>query len=248
MGKLELIPLVKLPIVWKGCDIGDLLIKSMENNKFNLRKNDLIVIAHKIVSISEGRIIKLSDVKISSKAKKISKKTNKSAEIIQLIINESDKILKVEKDFILTKDKNGIVAANAGVDQSNLKDRNQALLLPKNPDKSAKEISMKLSKKFKKLIPVIISDSVGRPWRNGLTQIAIGSYGLKALVKYSKDFHGNELFDTDVPVSDELSSAAGLLMIKDKGIPVVIIRGYNYISNKRGAKGLIRPDNENVFI
>ena len=158
------------------------------------------------------------------------------------------KIIKISKNFIITKDKNGIIAANAGVDQSNLKYSDRALLLPKNPNKSAKRISLEIEKRFKKSIPVIISDSVGRPWRNGLTQIAIGSYGIKSIIKYDKDLYNKRLYDTDIPLVDEISSAAGLLMIKNAGIPVVIIRGYNYIPVKQGLKNIVRSEKNDVFI
>ena len=157
-------------------------------NSWIYSKNDILVIAHKIISISEGRIVKLSDIKISKKIKEISKKIKKSPEITQLIFNESEKIIKINKNFIITKDKNGIIAANAGVDQSNLKNKDYALLLPKNPNKSAKRISLEIEKRFGKSIPIIISDSIGRPWRNGLTQIAIGSYGIKSIIKLTINY------------------------------------------------------------
>ena len=248
MKSIEIVPINNFPIINKGDSISESIINVIKRNKLSLKKNDILVIAHKIISISEGRIIKLSDVKISNKIKKISKKIKKSPEITQLIFNESEKIIKISKNFIITKDKNGIIAANAGVDQSNLKNSDHALLLPKNPNKSAKRISLEIEKNFKKSIPVIISDSVGRPWRNGLTQIAIGSYGIKSIIKYDKDLYNNRLYDTDIPLVDEISSAAGLLMIKNAGIPVVIIRGYNYIPIKQGLKNIVRSEKNDVFI
>ena len=119
--------------------------------------------------------------------------------------------------------------------------------MPLNPNKSAKMISEDIYKNLKKNIGVIISDSIGRPWRHGLTQISIGSYGVKSLRKYDKDIYGKPLHDTDVPVVDEVASAAGLLMEKDLGVPVVLIRGYNYQKSKRGSNVLLRSDKNDIF-
>ncbi len=247
MKKIEIIPLKNFPHIKQKVNIGDEIVKCIKKNKITIKENDIFVIAHKIISISEGRTVELSDIRVSSKAKTLSKIVEKDPRVIQLIINESKELIKINPKFILTRDKYGVIAANAGVDQSNISGDEKALLLPRNANKSAKEISIKILDEFDINTSIIISDSVGRPWRNGLTQIAIGSYGLPSVVSYNIDLYGNELFDTDVPVIDELSSAGGLLMIKNLGIPVVIIRGYNYSFIKKGIKKLIRSREDDIF-
>jgi coenzyme F420-0:L-glutamate ligase/coenzyme F420-1:gamma-L-glutamate ligase len=177
----------------------------------------------------------------------MAKKCKKDPKLIQLILDNAKDVLRVSKDFLITRDLNGIVAANSGIDQSNYFHKDFAVLLPKNSNKSAKKISLDLKKILNKDISVIITDSVGRPWRNGLTQIALGSFGIPSIISYEKDLYDSPLFDTDIPIVDELCSTAGILMIKDKGIPVVIIRGYNYSFIKQGLRNIIRSEKNDIF-
>lgn len=247
MKKIELIPITGIPIIKSGDNVVDTILKSLKRKKINIRNDDLMVIAHKIISISENRLVNFNSVKVTQKAVSLSKKTGKSAKFCQLIIENSNKIVKYKRGLIITENNLGIITANAGIDESNIDSKNSALLLPLNPNKSAKMISEDIYKNLKKNIGVIISDSIGRPWRHGLTQISIGSYGVKSLRKYDKDIYGKPLHDTDVPVVDEVASAAGLLMEKDLGVPVVLIRGYNYQKSKRGSNVLLRSDKNDIF-
>jgi len=247
MNKIEIIPLKKIPVVKIGDDITNLISTAMDSQRIKLKEKDIIVIAHKIVSISEDRFVKLKNYNVTKQARKLSKQTGKSDKICQVIIDNSKKIIKVAKGFVITENKLGIVTANSGIDESNIKGNDLALLLPKNPNTTAKKISLKILKERKLNIPVLISDSVGRPWRYGLTQISIGSYGIAPIKTYKKDLYNKTLYDTQVPIVDELSSMAGILMEKDIAIPVVIIRGYNYPLSRLGSQVLSRVRKDDVF-
>ena len=247
MNKVELIPVQGLPGINPGDNLPLIISQALEQNNLTLNQNDILVIAHKIVSISEKRLVNIQEVKAGKKAILMAKKCKKDPKLIQLILDNAKDVLRINKDFLITRDLNGIVAANSGIDQSNYFHKDFAVLLPKNSNKSAKKISLDLKKILNKDISVIITDSVGRPWRNGLTQIALGSFGIPSIVSYKQDLYDSPLFDTDIPIVDELCSTAGILMIKDKGIPVVIIRGYNYSFIKQGLRNIIRSKKNDIF-
>ena len=247
MKKLELIPLLGIPEVKPNDNISLLIKKSLKKTKINLKNNDLIVIAHKIISIAENRFVDIDSIKPKKKAISLAIKTGISPEMCQLILENSKKIIKFKKNLIISENNLGIITANAGIDSSNISKKESVILLPVNPNKSAKKIVDQLNNNTKRNLGVIISDSVGRPWRYGLTQISIGSYGILPIKKYSKDLYGTTLFDTDVPITDELASAAGLLMEKDIGVPVVLIRGYNYQKSKKGSQILLRSGRNDIF-
>jgi coenzyme F420-0:L-glutamate ligase/coenzyme F420-1:gamma-L-glutamate ligase len=247
MKKVELIPLGGIPKVKPGDDIPSLIIKAIKRKKIVLNRTDLIVVAHKIISIAENRFVDLSSIKATKKAKLLSQKTGKSDELCQLILDNSKRVIKSKKGLIIAENNLGVITANAGIDQSNINKKDSAVLLPLNPNISAKRISKEIHKETKKDIGIIVSDSIGRPWRYGLTQIAIGSYGVSPIRKYKKDIYKNPLYDTDVAIIDEISSAAGLLMEKDIGVPVVLIRGYNYQRSIRTPSILLRSDKNDIF-
>ena len=247
MKKIEIIPLNNIPKININDDIPSIIIKALKSQKLKLEENDILVVAHKIISISEDCFFNLENIKVSRKAKDLSRKIKKDEKFCQLILDNAKRIIKVSKGVIVTENKLGIITANSGIDQSNIQFKGMALLLPKNPDNSARRISMEIKKQTNLRVPVIISDSIGRPWRLGLNQIAIGSYGVKPIKKYKKDLYKNKLSNTEVPIIDELSSAAGILMQKDDGIPVVLIRGYNYISSTDKASVLLRGKQDDIF-
>ena len=244
---MNLIPLTGIPKVKVGDEISTLIIKSIKRKKIKISKNDLIVIAHKIVSISENRFVELNKVKVGKRAISLSKKIGKSKEFCQLILDNSKKIIKIKKGVIITENRLGIITANAGIDQSNINKKDFCLLLPLNPNATARKISQAIYQETGKKLGIIISDSVGRPWRHGLTQISIGSFGISPIKKYKKDLFKNNLYDTEVPIVDEIASAAGILMEKDIGIPVVLIKGYNYMKSNKDSNILLRSGENDIF-
>ena len=247
MNNINLIPLTGIPKVKVGDEISTLIIKSIKRKKIKISKNDLIVIAHKIVSISENRFVELNKVKVGKRAISLSKKIGKSKEFCQLILDNSKKIIKIKKGVIITENRLGIITANAGIDQSNINKKDFCLLLPLNPNATARKISQAIYQETGKKLGIIISDSVGRPWRHGLTQISIGSFGISPIKKYKKDLFKNNLYDTEVPIVDEIASAAGILMEKDIGIPVVLIKGYNYMKSNKDSNILLRSGENDIF-
>ena len=247
MNSMNLIPLTGIPKVKPGDEISTFIIKSIKRKKIKISKNDLIVIAHKIVSISENRFVELNKVKVGKRAISLSKKIDKSKEFCQLILDNSKKIIKIKKGVIITENRLGIITANAGIDQSNINKKDFCLLLPLNPNATARKISQAIYQETGKKLGIIISDAVGRPWRHGLTQISIGSFGISPIKKYKKDLFKNNLYDTEVPIVDEIASAAGILMEKDIGIPVVLIKGYNYMKSNKDSNILLRSGENDIF-
>jgi len=215
--------------------------------EYQLEDGDIIVIAETLISKLEGNILKKEDIKPSKEAIELAQKLGKEPEVMQVILDEAKEIVKIGNGFIITETKHGFVCANSGVDESNV---NGIKPLPKNPDESAEKIRKEIEKITKKKVGVIISDSVGRPFRKGAVGIAIGVSGILALWdrKGEKDLFGRELKTTEVAIADELASMANVVMGEaNEGIPVVIIRNAKIPFGEGRGKDLIRKKEEDVF-
>ena len=253
MKKLELIALEGIPLIEEGDNLVEIILTALERNKISLSNGNVLVIAQKIVSKSEGRYASLNDIKPSQQAIDLSRETDKDPKLVQLILNESKEVVRYRKGVIVVENILGLIHANAGIDKSNIKsDSNnpRVLLLPLNPDKSATEIRKEILKKTKKKVGIIINDSSGRAWRNGIVGIAIGSSGAKVLsdLRGETDLFGNTLEVTEVGIADEIASAASLLMGQGKeGLPVVLVKGMKESSDMNNAKALIRKASEDLF-
>ena len=231
MNNIELKALEDFPYVEPGDDLAKIILKSFRINNINLDDGDVVVVAQKIISKSENRYIDLNKITPSEKAITLAKELNRDSSFIQVILNESNEIVSTEKNVIVVEHKLGFININAGIDRSNIpQDINQVLLLPKNPTISANNLRLALSEKFKKQIAVVITDSMTRPYRSGVTNFALASSNLQSLIDLSgeKDMYGNILKNTEIAVADEIAAASGLLMGQgsDKK-PVVIIKGFN---------------------
>ena len=231
MNSLELVALRDFPLIEPNDNLAKIIFKCIKNNNIVVEDYDVIVIAQKIISKSENRYVNLDTLKISEKAKGLALKLNKDKGLVQLILNESNKILSTEKNVIIVEHLLGFININAGIDQSNIpQDKNLALLLPEDPSKSAKDLQIKLSEILDKNISIIVSDSMTRPYRSGVINFALASHNIQSLLdlKGEKDLYGNKLKGTEVAVADELASAAGLLMGQsDEKKPVILIKGFN---------------------
>ena len=250
---IKVIGVEKIPIVDVGDDISILILNALNEEGIEIKNGDIIVIAETIVSKAEGNKIDLRSVKPSLKAVDIAKKTGKEPELVETIINKSNEIIAVGPDFVISETKHGFVCANAGIDESNV-ENGIATPIPDDPDKSAEIIRRKIEEATKKDVVVIISDTQGRAFREGAIGTAIGISGMLPLwdMKGEKDLYGKELQTTSIAVADELASAASILMGQaDEGIPVVIIRGVNYVQKLRNdnatIKPLIRPKKYDIF-
>lgn len=247
---IEIIPIRNIPIIKIGDNISKIILDCLNKNNLEIIKNDVFIIAQSIISRSEGEIVYLDDIKPSDFAIEIAKQSNKDPRHVEIILKEAKNICKYRNGVLVTETKHGFVCANSGVDKSNVSDEEAVSLLPKNPDKSAKEIREYIEKKTKEKIAVIISDTHNRPFRIGAINIAIGCSGIDPLLSYvnKKDLFGYELKSSVISVADQLCSAAALEMGEaDEGLPVILIRGYNFSRKEISAGELIRPIEKDYF-
>jgi coenzyme F420-0:L-glutamate ligase / coenzyme F420-1:gamma-L-glutamate ligase len=237
-----------VPEIYPGDDLGREIVAAVARSRLRLEDGDILVIAQKVVSKAEGRLRRLAEVTPSTRARDLAAKLKKDARLIEVILRESRRIVRSDP-VLIVETHHGLVCANAGVDQSNIPGRDVVSLLPRDPDGAARNLAAALRKLLHKRIAVIISDTFGRPWRLGLTNVAIGAAGVPALtdLRGTRDLQGKLLHATILAVADELAAAAGLLMTKSDGIPAVIIRGYHYRPVRDSALRIIRPANEDLF-
>ena len=231
-----------------GADIGGLILKSLKNQGTRLRNGDVLVVKQKIVSKAEGRTTRLADVVPSRRARSLAEELGKDPKLVQLILRESVRIVRAGHGVIITETRQGLVCANSGVDQSNV-GRGSVALLPLDPDLSARRIRARLERASGKRLAVLITDTFGRPWRLGQTDVAIGCSGMLPLHSYAgrKDKFGYELRVTEPAVVDEVAGAAELVIGKLEGIPVALVRGVDYAPGEAGVKSLVMPRSRDLF-
>tara|TARA_B100000029_G_scaffold512171_1_gene608124 strand:+ start:4091 stop:4846 length:756 start_codon:yes stop_codon:yes gene_type:complete len=237
-----------IPEIQPGNDISKIIIESLKKNRIKLRNKDVLVITQKIISKAEDRLIHINSIKLTSKAIKLSKSINKNPLLTQLILNESKRIIQKKPGVIITETHHGFICANSGIDKSNIPE-NYYCLLPINPDKSAKKIRLILEKEHSVKLGIIISDTFGRPFRSGQTDVAIGVSGINPLLNYKgiKDSYNKNINVTSIAIADELASSAELVLGKISNSPIALIRGYDFISSTKNSKLLIMPKNKSLF-
>ena len=252
MTMIEVISVKGLPIVKEGDDLAGMICEAAEKQGKSIQEGDIIVITHVIVSRAEGNVVNLDNVVPSDFAKALAQRCNKDPKLIEVILRESRSIVRMGDGKIITETKHGFVCANSGVDQSNVPGEINVALLPNNPDRSAQKIRRKIRRLTGKNVAVIISDTHGRPFREGEINIAIGVAGIDPVRdrRGEKDLFGYVLRVKRTAIADELSSAAELVIGQaDEGIPVAIIRGYQYPKSERAkATDLIRPREKDLFL
>jgi coenzyme F420-0:L-glutamate ligase / coenzyme F420-1:gamma-L-glutamate ligase len=230
-------------------DLSAIILAAISHSQIEIQNDDILVVTHKIVSKAEGRVIDLASIKPSTKAIRMAKEHDKDPRIMELILNESTQILRAKNGIIISETKHGFVCANAGVDQSNV-EGDTAVLLPVAPDESASRLQDAVKKKIGKEIAVVITDTFGRTFRNGQTNVAIGIAGINPIKSYigTYDMYGRKLRVTEIAVADEIASAAELVMGKAEGTPVAIVRGYNFERASRSSvKSLLRAKERDLF-
>ena len=258
--EIRVIPVPFAGEILPGDDLAEKLATALKHQKLKLQTGDVLVVKHKIVSKAEGQLVQLMSVKPSSAAKAWSRRSGADARVIELALSESRRIVRKKKGVLITETRHGLVCANSGVDVSNVDGGKSAVLLPKNPDGAAANLRSRLNRLFGSKIAVIISDSFGRPWREGLTEVAIGVAGIKPLTNYAGryDPHGSRanfpLPSTGYPlhasieaVADEVACAAGLICGKLNRTPVCIVRGLAFQSGLGSARELIRQAKNDLF-
>lgn len=244
-----------LPEIRAGDDLGVILADAISRAGMSLQDGDIIVLAHKIVSKAEGRVIKLDDVVPSEKALQLAPEVRKDPAKVELILRESRAILRIKaptaerESVIICQHRSGLIMANAGIDESNVPDNRSVVLLPEDPDASAHSIRSALLGRFGAAPGVIMTDSFGRPWRMGLVNVAIGLAGVPGLVNLCEqgDAYGRPLRATIPAFADEVSAAAGLLMHKSANAPAVLVRGLKWQTSDVQAASMLRPETDDLF-
>ncbi len=245
---IELISIAGLPEIREGNDLARLIVGAARNTRIVFHNGDILVIAQKAVSKAEGRLVQLSTIEPSPHASQLAAKGRRDPRLVEIILRESRRIVR-DHPVLIAETHHGFVCANAGVDHSNVPGEDVVTLLPRDPDGSARRIASEIHKLTRKRIAVIISDTFGRPWRLGLTNVAIGAAGVPVLrdLRGTRDRHSKPLQATILAVADELAAAAGLLMGKSEGTPAVVVRGYRYRPADERATSIIRPAAEDLF-
>jgi len=250
MNTLQIIPLKHIGDITTSTHLAETIFTALKKQSLQLENNDILVITQKIVSKAEGRIVNLQEIKPSEFAKKLAKKNKKEAAHIEVILRESKRIVRMDHGVIISETHHGFICANAGVDESNVGNNKTVTLLPIDPDTSAKNIFKDLSKLSTiKNFGIIISDTWGRPWREGQVNFAVGVCGLSPLIDYrgEKDTYGYTMKASIIAIADELACAAELVCGKTDNIPAAIIRGYVFDQKEGNGKLLLRDPSLDMF-
>jgi coenzyme F420-0:L-glutamate ligase / coenzyme F420-1:gamma-L-glutamate ligase len=246
---ISIIPVKGIPDIRKGEALGRLIVDRVKAQGESFRSGDITVVSQKIVSKAEGRVVSLSKVIPSDFAKTIANNGGKDPRHVEVVLRESDKIIRMRGGHLITETKHGFICANAGVDQSNVGSKESVTLLPRDSDASADRIRKTIHQMTGKVVPVIITDTFGRAWRMGQVNFAIGVSGMKPIHDYrgTRDMYRRKLQVTEIAVADELSCAAELVMNKADRVPVAIIRGYKAPRGQGRIKELLRPEEFDLF-
>lgn len=236
-------------MVSKGDDLARLLASGIEKTGLKLQSGDIVVVCQKVVSKAEGRVVDLKNIAPSEFANSLAKRWEKDPRAVELVLRQTNRIVRNDRGVIIVETGQGWVCANAGVDESNSLTDDSAILLPEDPDASAARIRAGLKNLCGLEIAVLVTDTFGRPWRDGLTEICLGIAGMNPILdlRGTTDLGGRELQHTVVAIADELAAAAGLLMEKAAAVPAVLVRGYAYQPFDGSAKVLIRPAEADLF-
>ena len=245
---VRILGLPGLPEIVPRDDLSQLIVQAVAGSGVRIGEGDIFVITQKIVSKAEGRIVRLDSVEASPLARQWAATHGKDERVLELILRETQRIVRMDRGILIVETRQGFVCANAGVDASNVPE-GTVTLLPENPDQSARRLQANLQTAFGVPVAVIISDTFGRPWRTGLVNVALGVAGLAPLLDYrgQRDSYERPLQVTVVAVADELAAAAELVMGKIRGVPVAIIQGFDYERAEGSGGELLRPADEDLF-
>jgi coenzyme F420-0:L-glutamate ligase/coenzyme F420-1:gamma-L-glutamate ligase len=249
LPELRIIGLPGIPIVTPGMDLAALIQQAATAAPLALQAGDILVVTQKVVSKAEGHLILLKDVTPSPLAKNFARQWGKDPRHVEVVLQQSRRIVKMDRGVLITETHHGFICANAGVDQSNIEGEEVVAVLPPDPDASARALRQALRERLGFDIAVIISDTFGRPWRQGLVNIAIGLSGIEAIKDYTGqlDAQGYELRVTALAIADELAAAAELVMNKLDNVPVAVIRGYEYPRGEGSLTQLVRAAERDLF-
>jgi coenzyme F420-0:L-glutamate ligase/coenzyme F420-1:gamma-L-glutamate ligase len=248
LSKLVVYPVKGFPEVKKGDDIARLFLAAASGSALRIRDRDVLVVKQKVVSKSEGRLVRLDGVRPGRRAARLAAEQGKDPRLVELILREAARVVRTGHGVIITETRHGFVCANSGVDRSNVPE-GYACLLPKDPDESARRIRRGVEAATGRKIAVVITDTFGRPWRKGQTDVAIGCSGIAPLLSYKgmSDGFGYELRVTEPAVADEIAGAAELATGKLSRIPAAVVRGASYAQGEGGARSLVMEKERDLF-
>jgi len=252
-SEIRIVPIQGIGEIPPGSDLGLLIFRAMQAQQLKLLRGDVLVVTQKIVSKAEGRVVNLDEVQPSQFARTFAQQFNKDAAHVEVVLRESKRIVRMDHGVLISETQHGFICANAGVDESNVGGARILTLLPLDPDRSARGIRARLQELAGEGpdfdIALIISDTWGRPWREGQVNMAIGVAGMAALTDYrgQSDPYGYEMHASMIAVADELAGAAELAMGKIDGVPVALLRGYTYQPDEGNARTLIRNPATDMF-
>jgi coenzyme F420-0:L-glutamate ligase/coenzyme F420-1:gamma-L-glutamate ligase len=246
--EVRVIGVTGMPEIVAGDDLPSIIAASVARMELEIERGDIFVIAQKVVSKAEGRVVRLDSIEPSPAASDWAALHGKDARVVEVVLRESKRILRMERGVMICETHHGFVCANAGVDSSNTAEET-VVLLPEDSDRSARHIQAALESLLEARAAVIVSDTFGRPWREGLVNVALGIAGIAPLIDYrgQVDSYGRPLRVTMIAVADEIASAAELVMRKSDGVPVAIVRGFDYESRAAYGRELIRPAEHDLF-
>jgi coenzyme F420-0:L-glutamate ligase/coenzyme F420-1:gamma-L-glutamate ligase len=248
LPQISIIGLTGIPEIVAGNDLPAFIATAARNAKLEIQEHDVFVIAQKVVSKAEGQVVELETVTPSQEAIEWANQFDKDARMVEIVLRQSRRIVRKERGVMICETHHGFVCANAGVDNSNVAP-GFVVLLPEDPDASARRIQTALEQEFGVPLAIIISDTFGRPWREGLVNVALGVAGIAPVIDYrgQLDSYGQLLRVTMVAVADEIASATELVMGKSDAVPVAIVRGFPYEARSASASELIRPPEHDLF-
>jgi coenzyme F420-0:L-glutamate ligase/coenzyme F420-1:gamma-L-glutamate ligase len=249
MRSVTLTAIEGIPIIKEGDDLAHLITVALDHNGLLPQPGDIVVVCQKVISRAEGRLIDLKQIEPSEFANNVAKRWEKDPRAVEVVLRQTNRIVRNDRGVLIVETGPGWVCANAGVDESNTLGDDLALLLPVDPDASAARIRAGLKNRYGIDLAVLVTDTFGRPWRDGLTEICLGISGMNPVLdlRGTTDLGGRELHHTVVAIADELAAAAGLLMEKAAGVAAVLVRGYDYQPFDGSAKVLIRPAEADLF-
>jgi coenzyme F420-0:L-glutamate ligase/coenzyme F420-1:gamma-L-glutamate ligase len=248
-AELRLLPIAFPEEIEPGDSLAEKLLQALSEHRLVFEAGDILVVKHKIVSKAEGRIVELATIQPSSESVAWAKKYNLDARVLELALRESRAVVRRKNGVLITETRHGFICANSGVDVSNVDGGRHALLLPADPDRSARDLHRELKQRTKLAVPVLITDTFGRPWREGLVDFCIGVAGMQPLRddRGRRDPHGYRLHASLEAVADELAGAAGLVCGKLNRTPACIIRGFPYQAARARTRDLLRPQASDLF-
>lgn len=247
--EIRVIPIHGMPEIVPGADLVEEIVRACRRQRTPLRAGDILVVTHKVVSKAEGRLVELASIKPSARARAWARKHPVDARITELALRQAGRIVRMKKGVLITRTAHGLVCANSGVDLSNVDGGRSAVLLPRDPDGSAARLHRDIKKRTGLGVPVIVTDTFGRPWREGLTEVAIGIAGMKPMrdLRRQRDPYGYQLRVSLEAVADSLAAIAGAACGKLSRCPACMIRGFAYEPGRGRASDLVRPSERDLF-